>query len=366
MKLFAAVLSLLGGALAACSIIAAPTVAAAQSADAFQRILDRYLEEEGLPGGVLLASAPGRRVVVVSGVADRKTKRPVDADTRFYVASVGKMAVATATLQLAQEGKLSLDAPAASLVGGVPDVGKLANVRKATLEQLLTHTSGIPDYLTDDFYTLYYKTTRPLTPADALPYAYGEDATSKPGKAYEYCNSNYVLLGDIIASADQLPFAEVLKRRVFDRAGMTRSSVGADAGEANLARGYGDPEENGKLRDVSRGAWFSHLGDGPLVTTAGDLERFAFALFRDGKLLRPKTLERMWTATPLEAGYGMGLEISHDRWGDWVGHTGLETGFEAEVRYYPERQAVLVFMTNGNSTSDDSVLDRAANALFKR
>lgn len=359
MKLIIALVSLVGAAVAALP-------AAAQSADAFQRVLDRYLEDEGLPGGVLLVSAPGRRAVVVSGVANRRNKAPVTADTRFYVASVGKMAVAAATLLLVEEGKLLLDDVAASRAGGVPDVRKLPNARQATLEQLLNHTSGIPDYLTDDFTALYHSTTAPLTPAKALPFAYGEEASGKPGKAYDYSNSNYVLLGDIIATADRLPFATVLQRRIFDPAGMTKTTVGADANDPDLAHGYADPEETGKLRDVSRGAWLSHLGDGPLVTTAGDLERFAFALFRDGKLLQGKTLSMMMEGSRREAGYGMGAEISHDRWGDWVGHSGLEDGFEAEVRYYPERKAVLVFLTNGNSTSDDSILDKAAKTLFGR
>ena len=363
MKLCAAVLSLLAVAMAA---VFGPAPAAAQPADAFQRILDRYLEKEGLPGGVLLASGPGGRLVVVSGVADRRTKKPVDADTRFYVASIGKMAVATATLQLVEEGALSLDDIAAPLATGVPGLEKLPNVRKATVEQLLNHTSGIPDYLTDDFYKLYYRTTRPLAPADALPFAYGEKPANKPGKAYEYSNSNYVLLGAIIAAADNLPFDVALQRRVFDRAGMTGATVGADAKDPTLAHGYADPEETGKLRDVSRGAWLSHLGDGPLVATAADLERFAFALFRDGKLLRRKTLARMTAPSALEAGYGLGVEIGADAGGDWVGHTGRDDGFEAELRYYPDHKTVLALLTNGNAESDDSALDKAAKALFKK
>ncbi len=63
--------------------------------------------------------------------------------------------------------------------------------------------------------------------------------------------------------------------------------------------------------------------------------------------------------------YGFGVELGADRWGKWVGHTGREDGFEAEIRYYPARRAALVFMTNGNADSDKSILDKAAAALFR-
>ncbi|WP_245651216.1 serine hydrolase domain-containing protein [Paramagnetospirillum marisnigri] len=344
----------------------APALADPVPTAAFQAILDRYLEREDLAGGVLLVSSPQQRIVVASGVANRRTGAAVTPDSRFYAASVGKMSVATAALQLVEDGKLSLDASVASLAGGIPNIGKLANARAARVENLLNHSSGIPEYLTEDFLDFHHAKASTLTPAVAMPFAFDEPATGRVGKAYEYCNSNYVLLGEIIGTADGTSFEASLQRRVLDRAGMGDTTVGArNFTDARLAHGYADIEDSGKEQDVSRYVWSSPLGDGPLVTTAADLEKFLFALFRDGKLLKPATLARMTEASALEDGYGMGVQRDSDRWGPWFGHTGLEDGFEAEVRYYPESQTAFVFLTNGNSTSDTSILDKAAATLFQ-
>ncbi len=336
-------------------------------ADALQDVLDGYVEEEELPGGLLLFSDPRHRQLVVAGVANRRNSAPVTPDSRFYVASVGKMTVAAATLQLVEEGRLSLDAPVAPLVAHLPGLAKLANLRSARLGQLLDHSSGIPDYLTDAFESdSRADAKRRWTAAEVLSYAVGERATNRPGQSHEYSNSNFVLLGEIIATADGTTLAEVLQRRIFDRAGMTRTTVGVtNPNDPALVRGYADIAENGRLQDVSLLSWNFPFGDGPLVTTAGDMERFLFALFRDGKLLQPATLAQMVAPSGQEAEYGLGTERGKDKWGRWFGHTGTFDGFDAEVRYYPEHKAALVFMANGNTSSDTSVIKQAAGAVFR-
>lgn len=331
-----------------------------------QSILDRYLKEEGLSGGVLLVSAPNHRHLLVSGKAIRRLGTPVQPTTRFYVASVGKMIVATAILQQIEEGKFSLQSPAAPLVSGVPGLEQLPNIRPARISNLLDHSSGIPEYMNDDFTEAYYADPQRLTPKFAIPFAFDERPSGRPGRSHDYVNTNYVLLGDIIATADATSLDEALKQRVLEPADMRHTTVGAVPGDGMLAHGYADLEDSGNVQDVSIYAWNRPLGDGPLVTTAADLERFMFALFRDGKLLKPEMLARMMKPSVHEEAYGLGLERGEDKLGEWVGHTGLQDGFEAEVRYYPGLQAAMIFLTNGNSSSDTSILDKTAATLNKR
>lgn len=335
------------------------------AADAFQTLLDRALADEELAGGVLLVSAPHLRRVMVAGVADRARRTPVTADTRFYVASTGKMTVAVAALQLVQEGRLALDARAGPLAAGVPAIGRVPNAMAARVDQLLDHSAGIPDYLTDAFADATAATpAHRWTAAEALAFTAGLKPTGRPGRSHAYSNSHFVLLGDIVASVDGAPLETVLARRVFAPAGMTATTVGARPDTAGLAHGYVRSDDDEE--DVSLPSWSSVLGDGPVVTTAGDLERFLFALFRDGMLLAPEMLHRMVTPSPLEAGYGLGVTLGEDDWGAWYGHAGSYDGFEAEARYYPERKAAIVFLTNGNSSSDLEIVDAAAAALFRR
>ena len=344
------------GAMLAVALFAA--AAPARADDGLQRMLDRFLRKEELDGGILLVSGPGGRQVVVSGIANRRGDVPVGEGTRFYIASAGKMTTAVAVLQQVEEGRLSLDQPVRGMVGDLP-LGRLANANRARLVNLLEHTSGIPDYITDAYEAA--EQARPDQARDAatlLAYAHGEEATGAVGNHYEYSNSNFVLLGHIAAVSDGIPFARVLERRVLARAGMTATTVGADPRDPTLAHGY---TEEG---DVSRRSWSATTGDGPLVTTVGDLERFLFGLFRDGRLLGPALLERMQKPSTFEDGRTLGFSVWDDRWGRGVGHTGLYDGFEADVRYYPDRQTALIFLTNGNQSSDDALLDSVAAAVF--
>lgn len=330
-----------------------------------QSILERYLEKEQLPGGVLLVSAPGRREIVAAGIADRQSGRPITPKSRFYIASVGKMTVAVTALQLVEDGTLSLESKVSDLVDGIPHISRLPNFQQAKLGQLLDHSSGIPDYLTDAFYRHFHAHPARLTPAAVIPFAFEEDAPFRAGRGHDYSNTNYVLLGAIIATAEHKDLESALQNHVLTRAGMAHTTVGATARDDSLAHGYATPEGSDEEEDVSLLSWNSPLGDGPLVSTAEDLEAFTFSLFRDGKLLSPASLTRMTAPSKHDPEYGMGVERGSDQWGDWFGHTGLEDGFEAEVRYYPDHKAALVFLTNGNSQSDSSILDKAAKALFE-
>ncbi|AWU96121.1 serine hydrolase domain-containing protein [Azospirillum ramasamyi] len=332
----------------------------AHAADHLQRLLDRFIAEEELDGGVLLVSGPDLRRVVVSGIADRRGERPVTEETRFYVASVGKMATAAVVMQQVEEGLLSLDRPVRELAPDLP-LGKVANANRARLVHLLDHSSGIPDYITDAYEEDEAAKPERLPRSGALlAYAAGEEATGPVGGHYGYSNSNYVLLGHIAALRDGVPFAQVLRSRVLERAGMNSTTVGADPRDRSLAHGY---TEEG---DVSRRSWAATTGDGPLVTTAGDLERFVFALFRDNRLLKPETVRRMMTPSENEEGQGLGVALSKDRWGRSVGHDGRYDGFEADVRYYPGRRTALIFLTNGNQQSDEALLDAVAEEVFRR
>ncbi|MEI7608216.1 MAG: serine hydrolase domain-containing protein [Rhodospirillaceae bacterium] len=350
------------GLAAAVGLILVGTAVPVRAADALETMFKRFVAREQLPGAVLLVSGPSGRRVLTAGVADRKTRAPVVADTRFYVASVGKVPLAVMVLQQAGEGLYALEDKVAPLVADLPRVEKVANLDRASVAQLLNHTSGLPEYFTDAFEAAQAEMPDKVwSPASALRFAAGQPATGRVGTKYEYTNTNYMLLGHVVEQADHGSLAESFQRRIFERAGMGESTVGAEASDPTLAHGYADPEDEGVLQDVSLAAWNSPLGDGALVTTAGDLERFLFAAFRDGKLLLPALLKRMKAPTPLEPTYGFGLSLYEDANGHCLYHSGHVDGFNAEIAYYVEQQTAIVFMTNGEGAVSESVADEAVN-----
>lgn len=329
----------------------------------YRSILEAYVAENRIAGGTLLISAPDKEIEVSTGLADVRSGEPVTAKTRFYLASIGKMMVATAILAGVEKGEFELDAGIWPLVNDIPNIESLKNIRDVTLRQLLNHSSGFPDYLTEDFAeAIARQPDRHWSEAEILAFAYDVPPSGDPGRVFEYSNTNYVLLGHILRRPER-DLESALWDGVLANAGMMSTSVGAAPDEPNLARGYAGA---GGRSDVSREAWERKTGDGPLVGTVGDVARFMRALLRDGQLIGPELLREMLTGSDPENDYGLGIGLDGDEWGEWYGHAGGDAGFEADVRYYPESDLVIAFSVNGNISSDGDLLDRAAQVYFER
>lgn len=340
--------------------ILAAQVSVAQSLSV-EIILQNYLVQQELSGGVLQISSPDERMIAVSGIADRSENIAVTPQTRFYVGSSGKVMVAAAILAFVQDGTLDLDGPVWPLISNIENIDRLENSDAVTLRQLLNHTSGLSDYLDDDFFDASLEQpSKVWTPSEAIAFALDNPATHQPGSGFEYSNTNYVLLGHILAGISG-SLQNALQEKIFSVASMAQSSVGKPQNASSLARGYVD-EEN---RDVSELAWGSTLGDGAVITTVGDLEKFTLALLRDNKIISAKLLVQMQTGSRADESYGLGIGVDGDEWGDWYGHAGSYEGFEADFRYYPDEKVVFTFVTNGNPLEDEPILDAAAKFYFE-
>jgi D-alanyl-D-alanine carboxypeptidase len=313
--------------------------------DALTHLIAKARAGSSASAVVLLASDSGERIVVIDGDATPQT--------RFYLASVGKTLVAAAVLNAVERGALDLDAPLGARVAGLP-MAVLAATR--TLRDLLGHTSGLPDYLDDAFYddALARPAHRP-SPAEALGYGDPNEALPR-GSPFEYSNTNYVFLGAVLEGLDG-SLGAAMNARVFAPAKMTASSVGAKDGP-DLARGY---DEDG--RDVSAILWNSTLGDGPVVANAPDLERFIRALMESDRVIGGAVRAQMLRAAQPGSGYGLGIGVDGDEWGDWFGHSGGFDGAAADYRYYSEDGSIILVLANGDLDTD-WVMDEAASIWF--
>ncbi len=319
---------------------------AAPAKDLLQDLLTEAADGRDGTQIVLLIEDPVTSVVASIGGAD--------AQTRFYLASVGKTMVAVAILDAVAAGGLSLDAPVGDLVTGLP-LGEAAASR--TLRSLLDHSSGLPDYLDDAFVERQFdRPTHRFTVAEALAHA-DVDETRAEGEAFAYSNTNYVLLGHILAQIDG-SLETAMQRRVFGPAGMTGASVGARPGPG-LARGI---DQDGT--DISAVLWNSTLGDGPVVASAADVSGFVHALFDTTALLPPALRADMLREGVAGSGYGLGIGVDGDAFGDWYGHTGGYEGATAEFRYYPDGQVRFVLIAN-TDLDLDWVMDAAVALWFE-
>lgn len=336
-------------AAAACFVLALGAGQCLASESALHTYLARFVDDARLPGAVLAVTSPAGTVVATAGVAQVASNEPVRPDTRFYIASSGKLMTSAAVLQLEQAGKFQLKDKVVHLIEPFAGMRGIANIERVTVAHLLKHRSGLAEYYGDAFERAAQKApNKRWSVAESLSFIVDEDANDEPGASYEYVNSNYVLLGHLIASQDRSTYEQAIRQRLIQPLGLTHTTVGARADEPNLAHGY-EQTRNGRLKDVSHGGWSAVTGDGGIVTTAPDYGVFLRALFRDHKVVGKEAVRRMCTRQREEpdADYGLGCMVIRTQGGDAWGHNGSITGFNAEAWYVPKLDVSMVLLANG-------------------
>jgi D-alanyl-D-alanine carboxypeptidase len=196
-------------------------------------------------------------------------------------------------------------------------------------------TSGLPDYYTEDWLQDAFQAPERFQQAEAALRDVGQEPLLfSPGRAFDYSNTNYVLLGLILEGVTGKSYAQVMREEVFAPAGLTDSFVfGSQPLPDAFARGH---EERALIRQYYSGNGF---GDGGIIASARDMVSFYTALLGERRLLSEPMLFKLQT-DPLGAAYGMGLEVE----GDIVGHAGGDIGYSSDVRMDLETGNIAVFL----------------------
>lgn len=254
--------------------------------------LDAAIVERDFSGVVTLDVGDRRVVERAVGLAHRAHDLPNTPTTAFGIASGCKGFTALAVMGLVEQGRLALDQPVREILGA--DLPLVHD--GTTIEHLLSHTSGIGDYLdeesgldVDDYVLSVPPHTLTTSPA-YLPMLEGHAQKFEPGARFSYCNSGYVVLAILVERVTGEEFPDVVQRLVFEPAQMTESGYfRLDALPRGAATGYLDAtgDRDNSLHLPVRGS-----GDGGAFTTAGDLHRFWRALFA-GRIVSTATAEAM-------------------------------------------------------------------------
>ena len=271
------------------------------------RTIRQYARSHSFSGTVLVQKG-GRTLYHESfGLADRAFNVPVTNDTKFKAASITKVFTAVLILQLVEQGKLDLQAPIKAYLPNY--AGEAAG--KAGIHNLLNHTSGIENFDRIKSYEEalkngieYYQL--PQTTDDLLNKYSSGKMVRDVGKAFDYNNADYIILGKIIEKMYGKTFDKVLKERVLNPLGMTQSGMLYQQDILpRLAYTYFKAGDTAPLINdlpMYMQNWYSAGG---MYSTATDLARFADALYGSSKLLRPETLKKMVTPGLDEYGYGL-------------------------------------------------------------
>jgi D-alanyl-D-alanine carboxypeptidase len=343
-------------------LFAASSVAAPVSRDSLAPKLRKEMKDlvaAGVPGVVVLVHRDGRTVRLASGYANLAKKTPMHVRDRFRIGSVTKSFVATLVLQLAGEGKLSLDDSIERWLRGViPDGDDI------TIRQLLGHRSGLFDYLDDEKVLQPYLSGNfgyVWRPPKLVAVATAHRSLFEPGAKFSYSNTNYIVLGLIVEAASGNSVGTELRRRIFKPLGL-RSTFLATSQRIPGAHAHGYLV-NGKdpLKDVTLVSPSYVWTAGGIVSTASDVAVFYRALLR-GRLLKPELLREMETTS---GGYGLGLFKTHLACGDMFGHNGALASYLTYA--YNSKDGKRQFVVLANSlTFDDQVGSRQAQRVFQR
>jgi D-alanyl-D-alanine carboxypeptidase len=309
----------------------------------------------------------GTSWVARAGFADVARHRVVTPTTAFAAGSISKTFTSALILRLAEEGKLSLDAPVKTYLPG------LVINPAITIRQLLDHTSGLDDFFSHKTIdkALLAQPRRAWTTADSLRYV-GKPYFA-PGTGWHYSNTNYLVLGMVSEAVGEAPLATQLRQDFLAPLGLGHTVYQwVEKPRGPIAHGYRFTGSNPRLKgiDVSDGSAVipftsvvtASAGAGSIATTASDLVRWARALY-GGTVLRPETLAAMvddataTTALKSSVPYGLGVQVVTIDGRRAMGHSGRLLGFRAVMRWLPDEGIAVAVMTN-QSRTDPNVLVR--------
>lgn len=302
------------------------------------------LTETPTPGIALSARFPDGAVLNCSvGLSDIIAATPITSKSLFRVWSISKTMTAAVLLQLVDENKVSLTD---SIAQWFPN---LLRANKITISQLLSHTSGIPNFT--DSSLVFNQLDKPWSPEQLIAVASAMPRAFEPNEGWEYSNTNYVILGLIIEKITGKSLASELRNRLFDRLGLKSTFVW---GEENIpdptVKGY-DSDLSGNFVDATSRVHPSVTwASGAIISSAEDLRQWAIALF-EGQVLSQKTRQLMMTPQKLNNGrainYGLGVEIDQTPWGIRYGKGGGPLhGFTSTMAYVPAKRGIIVTLIN--------------------
>jgi D-alanyl-D-alanine carboxypeptidase len=312
------------------------------------------------------ADGPGAAAIVIkdgkviyrgaSGMADMELSVPLTADNVFRLGSISKQFTAAGILLLEEQGKLNVSDDINVHLPEFPTHG-----HTITIENLLTHTSGIFNYTNIPGYFEGVEIRRDVTTAELIDVFANLPMDFAPGDAYLYSNSGYVLLGAIIEKVSGQSYAEYIQTAIFDELGMGHSYHGGLQLIPQRAHGY-----SGSVGEYKNAGFLSMTqphGAGALLSTVSDMARWTQSLF-GGELLSAESLEKMTTDFELNngehAGYGYGVGIG-ERFGiQEINHGGGIHGFTTYGTWIPDQKIYVAVLCNNDEMNPGFVASRMA------
>ena len=328
---------------------------------------------DSLMSTILPAGGPGAAVAVIRegrvvhqkgyGLADIDTKLPITASTTFDLASVSKQFTAMAIMMLAERGKLSYEDPLTKFFPDFPAYGA-----KITVRHLLNHTSGLPDYMSVFQRKPAGISAEPSSQEVITMLTQIREPRFAPGERFEYSNSGYVVLAQIVEKAGGVSFPQFLETNVFGPLGMSSTIVSDQIKAPAMRRAISYAPANGAFRNADYTPLNRIYGDGNVNTSVEDMVKWDQSLYTE-RLVKQSTLEQAFTPAKLNNGssttYGFGWMIGTINGLRVLSHGGSWVGFRTYIMRIPsERFTVIVLSNVANISSPGAAARQIANVYL--
>jgi CubicO group peptidase (beta-lactamase class C family) len=371
--------------MAGCMLLAASACVSVQAqtlTPRLNKLLDAW-KEKNAPGMAATLVRNGRiEYRRVFGFADLGARTPITPDTQFLLASLTKQFTAMAIMILAERHKLQFDDTLAKFCPEFP-----AYARTITIRNLLNHTAGLTQY--DDILGVkldenYFRSSKSppaaheLTSAEVLQLlSRQEKLRFTPGDKFEYSDSAYVVLGQIVERLTGERYAEFLKETIFDPLGMHDTLVVDERKQKvpRLALGYA--KRDGKWRDVTYSPENTVYGEDGIYSTINDLYKWDQALSTE-RLVSPATLEMAFAPGHTNDGkeirtdvlthlssYGFGWFVSELHGEKVVEHSGGWSGYATHILRVPSRQITAIVLTNSSNGDVPDIAEQMAEIAMR-
>jgi len=335
-----------------------------------QEKLDSLFAAQKDFSGVVLIAESGKPIYHKAfGYREFENQIPLQTSDIFELASVSKQFTAMIIMMLEEKGLLSYD----------DSVSKYLEIpyKGITIRNLLTHTSGLPDY--QDIMDKYWDKTKVAGNPDCIEYLnkYAPPKHFEPGEKYEYSNTGYMLLASIAEKASGKDFIEMCRSWIFRKLKMKSTDIRTleeKKATKNFAIGHIYVEERNKwvradsFPSSNYTIWLGNRkGPGRISSTATDLLKWDKALYTE-KLIKQSTLQDAFTPMKLNNGnfsnYGFGWELRNDpSFGKIVQHNGDNPGYKTQIIRYIDKQKTIILLNNNAHANFGAILKQLEEAI---
>ena len=339
------------------------TMLHAQSIDQLIKKLDKSIDSlhaiHEFNGNILLVKNGVRLYEKSIGFTDNTTNYALTISSAFNLASISKTFTSSLVLMYVQEGKLKIDDQVHTYLPNFP-------YKNITIKHLLNHTHGMIEYFDWINDTLKIKDTIGNDQLLTLLSKYKPALNSVPGEKFNYCNTGYAVLSEVLETISGMPYATLLKSKITKPLKLENTYVQTvKMPNSPKNRVYGMKFKDGRWNAFDLTTLDEVVGDGNIYSTVYDLQKWDQAL-RDGKILNPALLQEAYTPAVVKEQpkmvYGLGWIINEP--GKKVSHSGSWNGFKNNMVRDLQNGYTLISLSNGTAgIASYKLLDQFEKAI---